>query len=583
MMIGAKEPEGYSASLCAIFNVLGLVQAGVMLKQIVPNRFLGKYAKSLDEGIKALLFGDKDKGVTMADLEEKNREPAHRKTATDVMQGKNIGDLEDWWSDARFAQQQFTGTNPVTITVASDRWLAEFKAAATTQSQSAVGKAALDFIQKANPKSLFVQDFSYFREAIEVEPDAPMWSEDRYTVATVSLFHLTERGLLHPISICIDYKVSMDKSVVIFNRKLEPSSDWDQLRMTKLADEKHDWPWRYAKQCAQSADWIRHEVGTHLTHTHLIEEAILVAANRTLPIDHPVFKLLEPHWFRTLPLNAAARDTLVPQIIFALIGMKDEQPLKLIKHFYENFNFVDHYIPADLTNRGFPLKELDDEKHRNYAYAKNMNLMWATIRKFVKSMLIVKYTHDADVANDRYIQAWCRETQKKGQIESFPIIKTVDELIDACTMCIHIASPQHTAVNYLQNFYQVFIPSKPPALWHEPPSSLAELLKYTEQDVLRSLPVGHQREWLLAAQIPWLLSFKTADEHSLLKYSERLYNLVRKSEEATDLKTKAIAQVFYSDLRELKKTFLENSAAMTRNTVPYVVMDPASTAVSILI
>ena len=564
-----------------IFNNLGLLQAGLMLNKIVPTIFTGKFSTWLDGKVKALLFGDKSKGVTMADLEANNK--SIRKTATDIMQGKNIGDLDDWWSDAKFGQQQFTGTNPVTIGVASERWVKEFTAAANAQSQSTGGKSALEFIQKANPKSLFVQDFSFFREAIGVKPDAPMWNEDRYTVATVTLFHLTDKGVLHPIGICIDYKGSMDKSVVIFNKNLEPSSDWDRLRGTKLAEEKQDWPWRYAKQCAQSADWIRHEIATHLTHTHLIEEAICVAANRTLPIDHVVFRLLEPHWFRTLPLNAAARQTLVPQIIFGLVGMKDKQPFDLIKYFYKNFDFVGGYIPNDISNRGFPLQEIGEEKYRNYVYAKNMTHMWDTIRKFVKSMLMVKYPDDASVAEDEHIPSWCIETQTKAQIPSFPTIKTLDQLIDACTMCIHIASPQHTAVNYLQNFYHVFIPSKPPALWHEPPTTIADLTKFTEADVLKSLPINHQKEWLLATQIPWLLSFKTANEHSLLKYSEQLYNLVRKSKGATDLKTKAIAKEFWEDLRGLVKVFSENSMAMTRGTIPYIVMDPASTAVSILI
>ncbi|KAJ9611994.1 hypothetical protein H2200_003589 [Cladophialophora chaetospira] len=574
-------PEGYSASLSEIFTRLGLGQAAFMLHQIVPKTFIGKFASAFEEKIKAFLFGGVERGLTMADFEKNNKE--NRKKPTDVMQGKNIGYLDDWWSDAKFGQQQFTGTNPVTVTVASEQWLKEFTAAAAAQKQSSVGKAALEFLQKANSKSLFVQDFSYFRDAIGVKSDAVMSSEDRYAVATVSLFHLNERGILHPIGICIDYKGSMDKSVVVFNKRLEPTSEWDQLLKTKLEEEKADWPWRYAKQCAQSADWIRHEIATHLTHTHLIEEAILVAANRTLPINHVVFKLLEPHWFRTLPLNAAARETLVPSIIFGLIGMKDKQSLQLINYYYDNFDFVGGYIPNDLANRGFPLHDLDQEKHRNYVYAKNMKLMWATIRQFVENMLKVKYTTDDEVANDQDIQAWCTETQDKGKITTFPTIKTRAQLIDACTMCIHIASPQHTAVNYLQNFYHVFLPNKPPALWHEPPSSLEALTKYTEQDVLRSLPVGHQREWLLATQIPWLLSFKTADEHSLLKYSQQLYNLVRKSSEAMDEETTKTAKAFYGDLRELVKAFDANSKAMTRGTVPYVVMDPASTAVSILI
>jgi hypothetical protein len=308
-----------------------------------------------------------------------------------------------------------------------------------------------------------------------------------------------------------------------------------------------------------------------------------VAANRTLPIDHVVFRLLEPHWFRTLPLNAAACQTLVPQIIFGLVGMKDKQPLDLINYFYKNFDFVGGYIPNNISNRGLPLQELGEEKYRNYVYAKNMTYMWDTIRNFVKSMLMVKYTDDASVAADEQVRSWCIETQTKAQTPSFPTIKTLDQLIDACTMCIHIASPQHTAVNYLQNFYHVFIPSKPPALWHEPPTTIVELTKFTEQDVLKSLPINHQKEWLLATQIPWLLSFKTVNEHSLLKYSEQLYNLVRKSNGAIDLKTKAIAKEFWEDLRGLVKIFSENSMAMTRGTILYIVMDPASTAVSILI
>ncbi len=79
-------------------------------------------------------------------------------------------------------------------------------------------------------------------------------------------------------------------------------------------------------------------------------------------------------------------------------------------------------------------------------------------------------------------------------------------------MCIHIASPQHTAVNYLQNFYQAFVPAKPPALYKPLPTSLRELKTMTEPDLIRALPVGRQRDWLLAALVTWLLSLKTAQE-----------------------------------------------------------------------
>ena len=277
------------------------------------------------------------------------------------------------------------------------------------------------------------------------------------------------------------------------------------------------------------------------------------------------------------------RNVLVPSIIFDLIGMHDEQPYDFIKYHYKEFNWTERYVPRDLEKRGFPLKDLDNPKFKNYAYGRNVTLMWDAIREFVQKMLDERYPYDRDVEDDRQIAAWCQECQGPGQIPTFPTIKTRDQLFDAVTMSIHIASPQHTAVNYLQNYYQVFIPSKPPALYTAPPTSLEQLNTYIEADLLRSLPVGHQRDWLLAAHIPWLLSFKTAKESSLLEYSISLYNLVRKSEDATDRQTKAIATQFYGKLLELGKVFERHSNEMTKSTIPYTVMNPATTAVSILI
>lgn len=94
--------------------------------------------------------------------------------------------------------------------------------------------------------------------------------QDRYACATVSLFHLSENGQLHPIAIVIDYKGHTDNSVVAFNKRLSriapefPEAERDKL----LTAESKDWPWRYAKTCAQVSDWIQHEVAVHLVNIH---------------------------------------------------------------------------------------------------------------------------------------------------------------------------------------------------------------------------------------------------------------------------------------------------------------------------
>ena len=221
--------------------------------------------------------------------------------------------------------------------------------------------------------------------------------------------------------------------------------------------------------------------------------------------------------------------------------------------------------------------------------------MWEAIRTFVAKMIDLKYAPDNAaetkgekmlVSEDKHIKAWYLEIQKKegGRLSSFPTIRTREQLIDAVTMCIHIASPQHTAVNYLQNFYQNFVIAKPPALYSPLPRTLESLLAFTELDLIKSLPIKHQRDYLLAAQIPWLLSFRVANENNLISYAASLWNVYKKKTSTSEEnKIKTIASIFYDTLRFLIKKFEEHSNQMDHGSIPYIVMDPNCTAVSILI
>ena len=443
-------------------------------------------------------------------------------------------------------------------------------------------KKVEDLLSSSEPASLYIQDCSYFREAIKVAPDETIISEqatgNRYTCAAVSLFQLSRTGILHPLAIICDYKGSIENSVTIFNKRLSPKDS--------TASEAKDWPWRYAKTCAQVSDWQRHEITAHLTETHFIEEAVIVATHRCIPPSHPVFSLLEPHWLRTLSLNAAARATLVPTVIFDIVGFRGDQPFDFIRYAYDRFAFKARYVPTDLQARGFPLNKLDSPKFKNYAFGRNMILMWKAIRKFVASMIdLTALKRDAAVAADEPIQAWCREIQRQdgGQIPSFPSIKTTEELVDAITMCIHIASPQHTAVNYLQNFYQAFVINRPAALYTPLPKKLSELQAFKEDDLVKALPIGRTREWLLSSHVPHLLSFKVANENNLINYALSLYNLYKYKKDKGEPEIRDNAEKFYNDLRDLTIKFKKHSDEMTEGTIPYEVMDPNATAVSILI
>ncbi|KAF9465412.1 lipoxygenase [Collybia nuda] len=552
-------PAADQVGLLGIFNAMRLADTATLFTRIIPDFILKQ-------------LHDNPMANTISGMEARNK--TLRSEGKDIFAQPNIGDRSDWYSDAVFAQQQFTGPNPATITTASAGWVQKFQQAASAQGNTAMiqllGTASTD-------GSLYIQDCSYFRKVAGAPPGATLQSDDktRFGCATVSLFRLDSDGKLHPLAIVIDYKESVESSVVIFNKRLHPSDSTDS--------EASDWPWRYAKTCAQVSDFLRHEVEVHLVNTHFVEEVVIVATHRSFDPGHVVFRLLSPHWLKTLSLNAAARSTLVPNVINKIVGLTEEQLYTFGKNTYSRFDWTGGYIPNDLQKRGFPIEEIStSKKFHNYAYGRNMILMWRVLQTFVSSVLATEYTTDEQVANDTSIAAWCAEMRSPtgGALSSFPIITTIDSLVDAIVMCIHIASPQHTAVNYLQQYYQSFVINKPPALCAPQPTSLQSLLTFKEPQLVQALPVDRVREWLLASHLPYLLSSRVAAEQNLVNYALSIASLAIGDNNAPVIH--AAAQ-FYAQLIELITLFKKNSEAMDDQTVPYDVMDPEATAISILI
>jgi len=159
-------------------------------------------------------------------------------------------------------------------------------------------------------------------------------------------------------------------------------------------------------------------------------------------------------------------------------------------------------------------------------------------------------------------------------------------------MCIHIASPQHTAVNYLQEYYQSFVVNKPPAICHAPPKTLKELLAYQEKDLMAALPINRPQEWLLAAHLPHLLNSPVAAGQDLPTYAVSLYHLTGpKSDGGSDEPAiQAAARELVEDLERFVDPklgtgiFADIGAAIDDKKIPpYKVLYPDATAVSILI
>ncbi|MCJ1283228.1 hypothetical protein MMC26_002556 [Xylographa opegraphella] len=588
-----------------LFNKMRVAQLAQLLPALIPDTFLGHVEAALGVAAANLKFGAigrPDAGKTIHDVEQYQRKERGKKyiwQKNDIFNLPNVGDLPDWYSDERFAQQFFTGTNPTTIEPASDFWIQHFLSASQPEDQKM--RAKIEKLSQEARGSLYMQDYSYFREAAGIPPSEVISCEyeyveedkkvkgTRYGVAAVCLFHLNEEnGKLAPLAIVCDWRGSKDNSVTIYNQEPPRST----------SEQAVDWPWRYAKTCVQTSDWLRHEVTVHLTNTHLIEEATIVGAQRSFPDTHMVFQLLYPHWQKTLALNAAARATLVPHVINELLPFTKDQSTLFTLHAFNSFDFKGRYAPEDLRRRGFPPETLDQPRSRNYAWARCIHSMWGKIRRYVAGMLDLAYPGpDADqkVAADGCVRDWSEIMQKDPSpagdggagLKSFPTIRTLDQLIDAVTMCIHLASPQHTSINYLQNYYQAFVINKPPCLYRPPPTSLAELRAFKEKQLVLTLPINHPKEWLLASHISYLLSFKPGDKESLISYACSKYQVYMgkrrdKSKNAPEIAT--VARRFYNELRASEAEFKRyGQDTFDAGVITYDVLSPSWNAVSILI
>lgn len=270
----ASADQRLDLPLDKIFDSMRLTQSGPLMRGFLV--WYKRWAAQLIARGEFGSMGTPDKGETLKEVENYNRDKLDiskkhsgdkHKPKNDIFDKPNVGELEDWYSDAAFAQQQLTGVNPTTIKRASDKWLDHFIQASNEPGDEAMIASIKYLREKENrqdQESLYMQDYSYFRTAAGMEPADDIkrywkdgiwpWSKDgyRYNCASVCLYYLDEKGQLYPLAIVIDWRGSARDSVTIFNRTLrkswDPKTGVDSRNSKKqLEEEEIDWPWRYGQ------------------------------------------------------------------------------------------------------------------------------------------------------------------------------------------------------------------------------------------------------------------------------------------------------------------------------------------------
>ncbi|KAL3462197.1 hypothetical protein BJX64DRAFT_288530 [Aspergillus heterothallicus] len=190
-----KDPEQRTdLPLDKIFDNMRMTQSGALMRD-----FLSWWRKVVAKGIADWNLGDMgtpDRGKTLKEVEDYNRRCRNSKDEkNDSFDQPNVGDLEDWFSDAWFSQQQFTGVNPTIIEMASDFWIDYFMASSKVSEAAAVTDT-LKYMKDNCRQSLYMQDYSYFRAAAGVKPanrNIETYSEEHHWLRKREVLYLSTR------------------------------------------------------------------------------------------------------------------------------------------------------------------------------------------------------------------------------------------------------------------------------------------------------------------------------------------------------------------------------------------------------
>ncbi len=242
--------------------------------------------------------------------------------------------------------------------------------------------------------------------------------------------------------------------------------------------------WAMAKTAVHVADGSLHQAVSHLARTHLVLEAVLLAARRNLSVNHPVSRLLEPHFEGTLYINDAADTKLMGPGggVDTVLACPIAESRKVVESGVRSWSFTGSMLEADLASRGVA----DQGALPDYPYRDDAILIHAAIRDWVESFVRVYYKDGAAVREDVELQSMFTELSSSagGRLADVPTLSGVGDVVKAITHIIFTASAQHAVVNFAQLQEMSYAPAYPLAGYAAAPTAAPA----TEQDWFAMLP-----------------------------------------------------------------------------------------------
>jgi arachidonate 15-lipoxygenase len=349
--------------------------------------------------------------------------------------------------------------------------------------QGVLGQPGLTLMDAVRQHRLYVCDYALMDGATADS----LHGEQRYVAAPIALFYWNPQppagypnqagGVLQPVAIQLAQQFDADSAPIFTPNDCAGANDANGLK------------WRVAKYVVNTVCAIEHETIAHLGACHMTIEPMVVAAHRQLAPNHPLLKLLEPHFRFTININDSALHSLIVPggVVATNVGPDIASTLKLVADAHVAWRW-----DANNPDRLFALRGVD--KLPVFPFRDDTLLLWKATRDFVRAYLATYYGSDADVRNDTELQGWIGEMTApryagfKGMegLADDGGIGSFDYLVEVVAQIIYIAGPQHASVNYAQYPLMSYMPSVAGTIYRAMPGK-ATVLK-SEQDLLDWYP-----------------------------------------------------------------------------------------------
>ncbi|RZA27449.1 MAG: hypothetical protein EOP10_00060 [Proteobacteria bacterium] len=383
-------------------------------------------------------------------------------------------------NDDKFANAYVAGLNPMLIEGVSDL-KNQFRALDNAAFRKINGFQNDTLEAALREKRLYMADLSFMGQTIAGRQNP---SREKFVYGPKSYFAVPKgESSIKPVGITID-----------------------DIKAPGIVLPQDGAMWTIAKTIMNSATANHHEIFAHLGQTHLVIDPIAVACYRHISANHPLSRLMRPHFHGTMFINSLAVTLLAKEgevVDLALWG-SSENNRKAIPDSVQQHSLNDLVIPSRMAARkidnlsGLP----------NCPYRDDSLLLWTAMSKWVSSYVDIYYAQDENVKKDQELALWVREIQSPfalqvtrrdrsmiveeqrnqpgGNLKPFGkngAIETKDDLVSFLTVVMFTASAQHASVNFPQTD-MMHTPNYPLSLSGKLPAPGSA----TEKDWLNMLP-----------------------------------------------------------------------------------------------